>query len=143
MAKRKYMGPKPHKFRDKLLLNQWLMSLFGIDPLRPACAGTADREGAKKRPFHKLAEPIRDPRLEGLDTDNLHNFYHALVNSNLFWDDVPELSKAQLLAYEENIVHHAQGICVANKSSSPFRAFAYRSNRKPPLEFPSAEGVRL
>jgi hypothetical protein len=101
MAKRKSKGPKSHKFRDKLLLNQWLMSLFGIDPLA---------EGASRRPFHKLAEPIRDPRLEGLDTDNLHNFYHALVNSNLFWDDVTELSKAQLLAYEENIVHHTQAI---------------------------------
>lgn len=101
MAKRKSKGPKSHKFRDKLLLNQWLMSLFGIDPLA---------EGAKKRPFHKLAAPMRDPRLEGLDKDNLHNFYHALVNSNLFWDDVTELSKVQLLAYEENIVHHTQAI---------------------------------
>ena len=101
MAKRKSKGPKQHKFRDKLLLNQWLMSLFGIDPLR---------EGAKQRPFHKLAEPVRDPRLEGLDKDNLHNFYHALVNSNLFWNDATELSKAQLLAYEENIVHHTQAI---------------------------------
>ncbi|MDY0281475.1 MAG: DEAD/DEAH box helicase family protein [Salinivirgaceae bacterium] len=101
MAKRKSKGPKQHKFRDKLLLNQWLMSLFGIDPLR---------EGAKKRPFHKLAEPIRDPRLEGLDKDNLHNFYHALVNSNLFWDDVTELSKTQLLSFEENIVRHTQAI---------------------------------
>ncbi|MGM0655520.1 MAG: DEAD/DEAH box helicase family protein [Thermodesulfobacteriota bacterium] len=103
MAKRKSKakGPKQHKFRDKLLLNQWLVSLFGIDPLR---------EGAKKRPFHKLAEPIRDPRLEGLDKDNLHNFYHALVNSNLFWDDVTELSKTQLFSFEENIVHHTQAI---------------------------------
>ena len=101
MVKRKSKGPKQHKFRDKLLLNQWLMSLFGIDPLR---------EGAKKRPFHKLAKPIRDPRLEGLDKDNLHNFYHALVNSNLFWDDVTELSKAQLLSFEENIVHHTRAI---------------------------------
>ena len=33
MAKRKSRGPKPHKFRNKLLLNQWLVSLFGIDPL--------------------------------------------------------------------------------------------------------------
>jgi hypothetical protein len=86
MAKRKSKGPKQHKFRDKLLLNQWLVSLFGIDPLR---------EGAKKRPFHKLAEPIRDPRLEGLDKDNLHNFYHTLVNSNLFWDDVTKLREAK------------------------------------------------
>jgi len=101
MARKRKSTIQTHKFRDKLLLNQWLVSLFGIDPLR---------EGAKKRPFHKLAEPIRDPRLEGLDKDNLHNFYHALVNSNLFWDDVTELSKAQLLAYEENIVHHTQAI---------------------------------
>ncbi|MDY0222790.1 MAG: DEAD/DEAH box helicase family protein [Desulfobacterium sp.] len=101
MAKRKSQGPKQHKFRDKLLLNQWLISLFGIDPLQ---------EDAKERPFHKLAEPIRDSRLEGLDKDNLHNFYHALVNSNLFWGDLTELSKAQLLAYEENIVHHTQAI---------------------------------
>ncbi|MBF0468244.1 MAG: DEAD/DEAH box helicase family protein [Desulfamplus sp.] len=101
MAKSKTKGPKQHKFRDKLLLNQWLISLFGIDPLQ---------EGTKKRPFHKLAEPIRDPKLEGLDKDNLHNFYHALVNSSLFLDDVTELSKAQLLAYEENIVHHTQAI---------------------------------
>lgn len=101
MAKRKSKGPKQHKFRDKLLLNQWLISLFGIDPLQ---------EDGKERPFHKLAEPIRDSRLEGLDKDNLHNFYHALVNSNLFWDGGSELSKAQLLAYEENIVHHTQAI---------------------------------
>jgi len=102
MAKRKSKSTiKTHPFRNKLLLNQWLMSLFGIDPLR---------EGANKRPFHKLAEPIRDPRLEGLDKDNLHNFYHALVNSNLLWDDVTELSKTQLLSFEENIVHHTQAI---------------------------------
>lgn len=101
MAKRKPKGPKQHKFRDKLLLHQWLMSLFGIDPLR---------EGTKKRPFHKLAEPLKNPRLEGLDKDNLHNFYHALVNSSLFWDDDAALSQEQLLVYEENIVQHTQAI---------------------------------
>ncbi|MPV86148.1 DEAD/DEAH box helicase family protein [Ostreibacterium oceani] len=101
MAKQKSKGPKQHKFRDKLLLNQWLMSLFGIDPLA---------EDASIRPFHKLAEPIRHPKLEGFDKDNLHNFYHALVNSNLFWDDGVQLSKSQLLAYEENIVRHTQAI---------------------------------
>jgi len=101
MAKRKAKGPKQHKFRDKLLLNQWLLSLFGIDPLR---------EGSKIRPFHKLAEPVKDPRLEGLDKDNLHHFYHALVNSNLFWDDFASLSKDQLLLYEENIVRYTQAI---------------------------------
>ena len=33
MAKRRSHGPKPHLFRYKLLLNQWLIGLFGIDPL--------------------------------------------------------------------------------------------------------------
>jgi hypothetical protein len=33
MAKRRSRGPKPHLFRYKLLLNQWLIGLFGIDLL--------------------------------------------------------------------------------------------------------------
>ena len=45
-----------HKFSDKLILNQWLMSQFGIDPL----LDYKDRD----KPFHKLAAPIRDSRLE-------------------------------------------------------------------------------
>ena len=101
MAKRKKKGPKSHKFRNKLLLNQWLLTLFGIDPLR---------KGQKKRPFHLLSEPIKNPRQEGLDKDNLHYFYHSLVNSNLFWDEEIPLSREQLLDYEENIVHHTQAI---------------------------------
>lgn len=99
MAKRTSRGLKQHKFRDKLLLNQYLLSLFGIDPLQ---------KNTKQRPFHKLADPLKSSSLEGLDADNLHHFYHALVNSNLFWDDVTQLSKEQLLVYEENIVHHTQ-----------------------------------
>ena len=96
---------KPHSFRNKLLLNQWLMSLFGIDPL-------ADNtlRGEKVRPFHLLTDPIKDTRQEGLDHDNLHHFYHALVSSNLFWNDLCALSKEQLLVYEENIGRHTQTI---------------------------------
>jgi len=33
MAKRKPRSLKSHAFRNKLLLNQWLISLFGINPL--------------------------------------------------------------------------------------------------------------
>lgn len=100
-AKAKSQTLKQHKFRDKLLLNQWLLTLFGIDPL--------DKD-AQMRPFHQLAEPIRDPRLEGLDKDNLHHFYHTLTASKLFVGNSAELTKAQLLAYEENIVHYTQAI---------------------------------
>ncbi len=104
MAKKR-SGLKSHSFRNKLLLNQWLLSLFGIDPIQPP-----KLRGEKVRPFHLLADPIKDPHLEGLDADSLHNFYHALVNSNLFWNELAPLSKEQLLVYEENIVRHTQTI---------------------------------
>ena len=48
MAKRKSKGPKPHSFRNKLLLNQWLLSVFGIDPL----------DDNKERPFHLICRRI-------------------------------------------------------------------------------------
>jgi hypothetical protein len=96
-------GPQPHKFRNKLVLNQWLISLFGIDPLAEHRVN-----GKKVRPFHKLAEPIRDPRMEGLDESNIHRFFHNLV-SGLLFDNLP-LDKMQVLRYEENIVRHTQRI---------------------------------
>jgi hypothetical protein len=105
MAKGKSRGPESHSFRNKLLLNQWLISLFGIDPLIQRKVN-----GQAVRPFHRLAEPIHDPRLEGLDADNLHQFYHALVNSSLFVNDHCNLTRQQILVYEENIVRHTQAI---------------------------------
>lgn len=91
---------KTHKFRDKLLLNQWILTLFGIDPLSEE----------KKRPFHKLADTLKYPRLEGRDSDNIHKFYHELVNSNLFFDELVPISREQLLIYEENIGRHTRAI---------------------------------
>jgi hypothetical protein len=105
MAKKRSRGLEPHTFRNKLLLNQWLIGLFGIDPLVEN-----KMRGHKVRPFHLLADPIKDPRLEGLDYDNLHHFYHALVSSNLFSNDRCALTKEQILRYEENIVRHTQEI---------------------------------
>jgi len=90
-----------HAFRDKLVLNQWLVSLFGIDPLAENTL-----RGVKVRPFHLLADSLNGAKMEGLGPDNLHRFYHALINSNMFWDDLCALSKGQLLIYEENIVRH-------------------------------------
>ncbi|MCB5228612.1 MAG: DEAD/DEAH box helicase family protein [Candidatus Cloacimonetes bacterium] len=93
---------KKHKFTNKLILNQWLMIQFGIDPL------TQDQDNQK--PFHRLAAPLKDPRLEGMDTDGLHKFYHALVNSELFYNEFHPISKQQLLVYEENIIAHTNTI---------------------------------
>ena len=65
MAKRKAKKQESHSFRNKLLLNQWLISLFGIDPLSEHKVN-----GRVVRPFHKLAEPIRDPRLADQEGPN-------------------------------------------------------------------------
>jgi superfamily II DNA or RNA helicase len=97
-------GPQSHKFRHKLLLNQWLISLFGIDPFRePNVPGIA-----KPLPFHALSSAIRDPRMEGLDEDGLHRFYHNLVNSQLFWGEQSRITREELRTYEENIVRHTR-----------------------------------
>ena len=97
--------PIDHEFRNKLLLNQWLVSLFGIDPL------TENKlYGRKVMPLHLLADSIKDYKLEGLDHDNLHHFYHALVNNNLFKNDLCLLNKEQIILCEENIVRHTQAI---------------------------------
>jgi superfamily II DNA or RNA helicase len=94
-----------HQFRDKLILNQWLISQFGIDPLADYSV-----DDQKVRPFRKLTETIRDPQFEGLDHDNLHHFYNVLVNSALFWNNTAAVSKEQLLLYELNISSHTQAI---------------------------------
>ena len=112
MPRQSSRSPKPHAFRNKLLLNQWLISLLGVDPLLEHHIN-----GKTVRPFHKLAEPIRDAQLEGLDSDNLHRFYHSLVRSPLFNYAAPTINmlgfrvnRDMLLTYEQNIVRHTQAI---------------------------------
>jgi len=96
-------GARQHKFRNKLLLNQWIISLFGIDPLQEYKIGNR-----MVRPFHVLVEPIKDLRMEGLDESNIHKFYHNLINGTLF--HYAKISKPDLLRYEENIVRHTKKI---------------------------------
>ena len=103
---KKESDPKKHPFRNKLLLNQWIISLFGIDPLQEHSI-----RGEKVRPFHNLAESIStNLDLEGLTEEGIHRFYGAFVNSGLFWSETCELSKEQILIYEENIARHTERI---------------------------------
>ena len=48
-------------FVRKLVLNQWVLSLFDVQH------------------FEELAEDLRDETLEGLDENNIHHFYHVLT----------------------------------------------------------------
>jgi len=74
-------------FAHKLVLNQWLLSLF------------------RARRFEDLAEPLRSEGLEGLDENNVHHFHHALVAQRF---DLPQLPVELLLEYDQNIVRHTQ-----------------------------------
>lgn len=74
-------------FAYKLVLNQWLLSLFN----------------AKR--FEDLAEPLRNEALEGLDENNVHLFHHALT-AQLF--NLTQLPTELLLEYDQNIVKHTQ-----------------------------------
>lgn len=83
-------------FSQKLVLNQWLISLFGIDPTQ--------QHQHNGRPMYALTKTLRDCR-EGLGADNLHFYYKHLL---LGWLPQASLHPDRLLAYEQNIVKHTQ-----------------------------------
>ncbi len=74
-------------FAYKLVLNQWLLSLFNI-----------------KR-FEDLAEHLRNEALEGLGEEHVPHFHHALT-AQLF--NLTQLPIELLLEYDQNIVSHTQ-----------------------------------
>ena len=74
-------------FARKLVLNQWLLSLFQV------------------KSFEDLAEPLRNEALEGLDENNVHRFHHALT-AQLF--NLTRLPTELLLDYDQNIVRQTQ-----------------------------------
>ena len=117
-------GPKQHKFGNKLLLKQWALTLFGIDPLRENM----------KRPFHTLAAPLKAPCPEGMNKDNLHHFFHfltkALTERGLFSSELYELkaiTQEQLLTYEQNIVSHTQAINTRRQRPVVWKYFQWLS----------------
>jgi hypothetical protein len=76
-------------FSHKLVLNQWILSLFNV-----------------KR-FDDLATILQDEALEGLDENNIHHFHHALT-ARFF--NLTQLPTELLLEYDQNIVKHTQRI---------------------------------
>jgi hypothetical protein len=66
------------------VLNQWLLSLFGVQT------------------FEQLAAHLKAPEYEGFDEANVSRFHHGL---RLLFDR-PELPNDLLLAYDQNIVRH-------------------------------------
>ena len=86
MASSKKTSPQI-PFVCKLVLNQWILSLFNVTDLK------------------ELSEHLRDEELEGLDENNIHRFHHALIAHHF---DLEEIPKELLLEYDQNIVGHTQ-----------------------------------
>ena len=74
-------------FGNKLVLNQWLLSLF------------------KAKQFDDLTAPFRNGAHDGLDENNIHHIHHALKGLFINPD---QLSADLLLEYDQNIVKHTQ-----------------------------------
>lgn len=74
-------------FHNKLILNQWLLSLFEVDQ------------------FEDLAKCLADEKLEGLDEYNTHHF-HKIIAAK--YHDLPQLTTDMLLEYDENVVKHTR-----------------------------------
>jgi hypothetical protein len=76
-------------FPDKLILNQWILSLFNVTS------------------FESLAEVLRDEALEGLDEHNNHRFFNELTNR---FFNLTQLPTELLLEYDQHIVSHTRRI---------------------------------
>ena len=84
------MVPGPRKrlqvpFARKLILNQWLLSLFRV------------------KSFRELADALKRDGLEGLDENNIHHFHHVLASQ---FCNLERLPAHLLLEYDQNIVRH-------------------------------------
>lgn len=88
----------PLRFEQRLVLHQWLLSLFGVSS------------------FDGLAKNLKAPELEGFDENNVTRFHHQL---RLLFDR-PELPHDLLLAYDQNIVRHWKRITERRNHAGPF-----------------------
>lgn len=85
----------------KQVLNQWLISQFGFDPL------ASIKKGKKKlRALEPLSATLRSAP-EGLTADNLHHFFKVL---DIHLQDKAAITRADLMRYEQNIVSHTLAI---------------------------------
>lgn len=87
----------------KLVLNQWLFSLFGL----PSTDGFFSLNGRKLPLLEAFKQKFQlgEGSAEGLDENNVHRFHTALVNQV---EELPALPDQLLLEYDQNIVRHTQ-----------------------------------
>lgn len=95
----------PLRFDEKLVLNQWMLSLFEASS------------------FDKLAENLKSLELEGLDENNVHKFLHQM---KLLWE-YEEFPGDTLLGYDQNIVKHTLALSEKRAEPLKWKYFQYLS----------------
>lgn len=93
-------------FDKQLILNQYMLSLFGVSS------------------FEELTAGMKSIQMEGLDEDNISYFHRHLTARTL---EYPSLSRDQLLAYDQNIVHHTFAIQERREQPIVWKYFQYLS----------------
>ncbi len=94
------------KLKDTLVLNKFLLSLFGASS------------------FEAFSKDLKDSRLEGYDENNISNYYHALIG-HLFV--TTHLNKELLLEYDQNIFTHTKQISEKRHKPITWKYFQYLS----------------
>ena len=97
-------------FYDKLVLNLFMIQLFGIDVLSEQYVQGKSGHKKRVRPFRKLSERLENCSLDGLADDGLHHYYHELAEGDFFGWPECRISQEMLLQYEKNIVQHTEKI---------------------------------
>lgn len=105
-SKQTKVKPKPVRFDQRLVLQRWFLSLFGVEK------------------FEDIASGLSDPDLEGYDENNQSRFYHHLT-ARLF--DKGNLSNEQLLRYDDNIYSHTLRISEKREERIAWKYFQYLS----------------
>ena len=88
-------------FLKKLILNQWVLTRFGIDPLDQYRDG-----GQNVRPISILSKSLRHAP-SGLDATRHHHYLHALLGQ---WQPTWRYSEEQLKRFDANIVAHTDAL---------------------------------
>lgn len=94
------------KLSNALLLNRYMLSLFGTSSLEA------------------LSEHLKDPVLEGYDENNVSLFYHEICR-RLFPNG--ELTAEKLLEYDQNIYRHTEQISKERDERIRWKYFQYLS----------------
>lgn len=96
----------PAKLKDALVLNKFLLKLFGASS------------------FEAFSKDLKDSTLEGYDENNISHFYHELI-TRMYSSST--LRKEQLLEYDQNIYSFTKTISEKQHKPITWKYFQYLS----------------